>query len=60
MIDLTSLAMPPSLCPQDYVYNLANAVRQLCPASEDAYLKDLERLVRARDPDHSSKAPNGL
>ncbi|BGP22492.1 hypothetical protein JCM10295v2_001371 [Rhodotorula toruloides] len=43
----------PSGANKDYVYNLANAVRQLCPASEDAYLKELERLVRERDPDHS-------
>lgn len=39
---------------QEYLYNLAAAVRLLCPASEDAYLAQLERLVRERDPDSSS------
>ncbi|GAA6003541.1 hypothetical protein JCM10207_000382 [Rhodosporidiobolus poonsookiae] len=36
---------------KEYVYNLCAAVRQLDPHSEDAYLAELERLVRKHDPD---------
>ena len=36
---------------QEYVYNLAAAVRELDPHSEDQYLKELDRLVRQHDPD---------
>ncbi|PRQ70017.1 ChaC-like protein [Rhodotorula toruloides] len=60
LADHIARSVGPSGANKDYVYNLANAVRQLCPASEDVYLKDLERLVRERDPDHSNRVPNGL
>lgn len=49
---LLNLDPPPNK--QEYLYNLTAAVRLLCPASEDAYLAQLERLVRERDPDSSS------
>jgi hypothetical protein len=35
---------------------LCDAVRELCPSSEDAYLGMLERLVRA----HSAEGGGGL
>ncbi|BGP18789.1 hypothetical protein JCM10213v2_006869 [Rhodosporidiobolus nylandii] len=41
---------------KEYLYKLCEAVRQLDPHSEDAYLKELERLVRLNDPEHSDKA----
>ncbi|POY72952.1 hypothetical protein BMF94_4028 [Rhodotorula taiwanensis] len=44
-------ARGPSGPNKEYVCNLAEAVRQLCPASEDAYLARLERLVREYDPE---------
>lgn len=46
----------PNIPKQEYLYNLAAAVRLLCPASEDAYLAQLERLVRERDPDLTSSS----
>lgn len=65
LLSRADVLRPDTLCvsihsDQDYVYNLANAIRQLSPASEDAYLKELERLVRERDPDHTNRVPNGL
>ncbi|GAA5927341.1 hypothetical protein JCM10213_003445 [Rhodosporidiobolus nylandii] len=45
---------------KEYLYKLCEAVRQLDPHSEDAYLKELERLVRLNDPEHSDKVPEGL
>lgn len=34
---------------QDYLYDLCDGMRQMCPGNEDAYLTMLERLVRERD-----------
>lgn len=66
-LSTSPLLAPPSISrltdactPQEYVYNLANAVRELDPHSEDQYLKELERLVRLHDPEHSNTVPAGL
>ncbi|GAA5882362.1 hypothetical protein JCM3774_004320 [Rhodotorula dairenensis] len=50
-------ARGPSGPNKEYLYNLAAAVRLLCPASEDAYLAQLEQLVRDLDPDPVNSAP---
>ncbi|GAA6024617.1 hypothetical protein JCM8202_005080 [Rhodotorula sphaerocarpa] len=49
-------ARGPSGPNKEYLYELVAAVRLLCPASEDAYLATLERLVRERDPETQSGA----
>ncbi|KWU41044.1 ChaC-like protein [Rhodotorula sp. JG-1b] len=60
LADHIAHARGPSGPNKEYLYNLAAAVRLLCPASEDAYLAQLERLVRERDPDSSSSSSLSL
>ncbi|GAA6019771.1 hypothetical protein JCM11491_005246 [Sporobolomyces phaffii] len=45
---------------KEYLYEVCNSVRQLCPESEDRYLAQLENLVRSKDADHASRVPPGL
>ena len=45
---------------QEYLYKVCDAVRELSPLSEDNYLKQLEKLVRERDPDSRSTTAEGL
>ncbi|GAA6001812.1 gamma-glutamylcyclotransferase [Rhodotorula paludigena] len=60
LAQLIATTVGPSGPNKEYVYNLATAVRELDPHSEDAYLKELERLVRFRDPERSDDPPQGL
>ncbi|GAA5942413.1 gamma-glutamylcyclotransferase [Sporobolomyces koalae] len=45
---------------KEYLYEVCNSVRKLCPQSEDKYLAELERRVRAKDPDEATRVPAGL
>ncbi|GAA5930195.1 hypothetical protein JCM1841_000492 [Sporobolomyces salmonicolor] len=60
LADRIAHTVGPSGPNKEYLYNLCTAVRQLCPASEDQYLKELERLVRERDPEARNGTPEGL
>jgi hypothetical protein len=60
--DLRADASPlsPRVNAQEYLYKVCDAVRELSPLSEDNYLKQLEKLVRERDPDSRSSIARGL
>lgn len=45
---------------REYLYKTCDAVRALSPLSEDHYLAELEKLVRALDPDAAEKSTDGL
>ncbi|GAA5997760.1 hypothetical protein JCM5350_003950 [Sporobolomyces pararoseus] len=45
---------------KEYLYEVCNSIRQLCPQSEDQYLSQLEKLVRKKDSEKSNRPPPGL
>ncbi|KAM0746039.1 ChaC-like protein [Meredithblackwellia eburnea MCA 4105] len=53
--EVIATTVGPSGPNKEYLYNLCEAVKLLCPESEDAYLKELERRVKELDLDLKPK-----